>query len=321
MPIINTLETFTPPLLQWNGHLQTIIPSASRTIEGSYQRERLILSDEDFVDLDWKFNKNSELVILTHGLEGSSERHYVKSPSNFLFQHGYDVLAWNCRSCSGELNCKPKLYHHGDYSDIEEVIEFALKKHNYKRFHLIGFSMGGNISIKYGACSNKPSRNNLGSIVSVSAPMHLKTCVKKLEKFPGTFYGQRFYKKLRDKIALKEAQFPGLINKSDLNTFKGWHHFDEHISAPLNGYESAEAFYHSSSSINFLPFIDGVPVLIINALNDPILSLESHPIAIAKAKSNVYLDLQKQGGHTGFILRGETYSYTDRAILSWLENM
>lgn len=143
MPIIDTQKSFTPPLLQWNGHIQTIIPSIKRTIEGSYVRERIILSDGDFLDLDWKKTGSNRLVIITHGLEGSSERHYVKAPAKLLSQNGFDVLAWNCRSCSGELNHTPTLYHHGDIKDISEVVQYGLSQGKYDSFDLVGFSMGG----------------------------------------------------------------------------------------------------------------------------------------------------------------------------------
>jgi len=321
MPLINQKITFTPPLFQWNGHLQTIIPSTSRVVFGEYKRERISTQDNDFLDLDWKTQGSSELIILTHGLEGSSERHYIKSPANLLFQNGYDILAWNCRSCSGEINLRPKLYHHGDFSDLEEVINHVFKKKSYTKYHLVGFSMGGNISLKYSALSNQLNKAKLASVVSVSAPMHLESCTKKLEKFPNTFYGQRFYKKLREKISLKLEQFPDILDKRHLMKFTTWAHFDEHISAPLNGYKNAKEFYYSSSSINFLPNIKTLPVLIISAKNDPILSQESHPVKIARKSQNIFLDFQDIGGHTGFMIRDKEFSYSDITMLNWLKNI
>lgn len=319
MPIIDTQKSFTPPLLQWNGHIQTIIPSIKRTIEGSYERERIILSDGDFLDLDWKKKGSNRLVIITHGLEGSSERHYVKAPAKLLSQNGFDVLAWNCRSCSGELNHTPKLYHHGDIKDISEVVQYALSQGNYDSFDLIGFSMGGNISVKYTALSSHPGKEKLRSTISISAPAHLETCIRKMEKFPGTIYGRRFYDRLIAKLSAKARQFPSMMDAKVLEKFVSWRYFDDSISAPINGYRDADEFYYESSSNNFLKDIDDHPVLIINAWNDPVLSKQSHPVDIAKSKENVFLNLQKKGGHTGFMVRNQYHTYAEYYVLAWLQ--
>ena len=114
-----------------------------------YERERLELKDGDFVDLDWFRNNTDKLIILTHGLEGSSERHYVKETAKLFYENGWEALAWNCRSCSGEMNRKLRMYNHGDIEDISEVISYANAKKNYKSIVLAGYSMGGNISMKY----------------------------------------------------------------------------------------------------------------------------------------------------------------------------
>ena len=116
-----------PPAYQYNGHLQTIVPSLTRRVTGvTYERERLILADGDFVDLDWVDNAQNRLVILTHGLEGDSNRQYIRGTARLFSQHNYDVLAWNCRSCSGEMNRAFRLYNHGEIGDISEVIDHAL---------------------------------------------------------------------------------------------------------------------------------------------------------------------------------------------------
>lgn len=290
-----------------------------RTIEGSYERERIILNDGDFLDLDWKKTGSNRLVIITHGLEGSSERHYVKAPAKLLSLNGFDVLAWNCRSCSGELNNTPKLYHHGDIKDISTVVEHALSQKSYDSFDLVGFSMGGNISVKYTALSDHPGKEKLRSTISISAPAHLETCIRKMEKFPGTIYGRRFYGRLVAKLSAKSKQFPYMLDTQVLEKFVSWRHFDDLISAPINGYQDADEFYYESSSNNFLKAIDNYPVLIINAWNDPVLSIKSHPIGIAKLKENIFLNLLKKGGHTGFMVSNQYYTFAEYYILAWLK--
>jgi predicted alpha/beta-fold hydrolase len=109
-----------------------------RKIKGEYLRERLELSDGDFLDLDWMSEKRDQLVIITHGLEGNSERHYSKGVARYFFQRGWDALAWNCRGCSGEMNRLPRFYHHGATEDLSAVIEHAIQKKIY-RYRVGGF--------------------------------------------------------------------------------------------------------------------------------------------------------------------------------------
>ena len=319
MPIIDKYSTFKRPWWQVNGHIQTIYPSLKRIVSGEiYSRERISLKDGDFLDLDWIKKGSDRLVIISHGLEGHTHRHYVKGPAKLLSDAGFDVLAWNCRSCSGELNLLPKLYHHGDINDIGEVIEHALSTHPYVSIDLIGFSMGGNISIKYAANHTHSHRQFIRSVISISAPTDLIGCVTQMEKWPGTIYGKKFFKKLSSKIKLKEAQFPGLVNRSALETFVSWYYFDTEVSAPLNGYPDAETFYYESSSINFLPSISNIPVFILSSWNDPILSERSLCLPIADKKENIFAEATKHGGHTGFMQLKSPYTYAEYRILQWL---
>ena len=123
MPIIKNSTYPNPPFYQFNGHLQTIIPGIFRKVKGvNYDRERLELSDGDFLDLDWIRKGNKNIVLLSHGLEGDSDRQYILGAAKYFSQNGWDVLAWNCRSCSGEMNRNPRLYHHGDIEDIGTVV-------------------------------------------------------------------------------------------------------------------------------------------------------------------------------------------------------
>jgi predicted alpha/beta-fold hydrolase len=320
VPIVHKYRSFSKPWWQLNGHLQTIYPSIKRTVSGDfYERERFFLTDGDFLDLDWVRKGSDRLVIITHGLEGNTQRHYVKGPAKLLADAGFDVLAWNCRSCSGELNLLPKLYHHGDIFDIGEVIEYALGTKAYHSIDLLGFSMGGNISIKYAAKHKHPQRQFIRSVISISAPTDLLGCVVKMEKWPGTIYGKKFFNKLSDKIKQKESQFPGLVNRHALETFKSWYYFDTEVSAPLNGYPDADTFYFESSSINFLPAIHDVPVFILSAWNDPILCNRSLCLDIADQKDNVFVEATKAGGHTGFMQANDSFTYAEHRILSWLK--
>ena len=176
MPLIAP-SRYEPPTRLWNGHLQTIIPSLFRKVSVPYVRERIDTPDDDFLDLDWALgNDESEmsraagrndlsvaspnaspiihhssvkpLVILSHGLEGSSTSPYLVGMVRHLTQQGFPCLAWHYRSCSGEMNRQKRFYHVGETGDLDLVIQYALSK-GYQTLYLIGFSAGGNVTLKY----------------------------------------------------------------------------------------------------------------------------------------------------------------------------
>lgn len=320
MPIIEKSTYIKPPFYLFNKHLETIIPSIFRKIEGvQYQRERLELSDGDFLDIDWSkiTKRTNKLVILTHGLEGNSDRHYVKGTVKLFNENGWDALAWNCRSCSGEMNRNLRMYHHGDIEDIQTVIEHALLQKQYDSIHLIGFSMGGNITLKYLGVNGEKVPTKIKGGVAISAPCDLTSSAALLDEPKSYFYKRKFYKKLTAKMRLKAEQYPDKIDMSRLSEVKCWRDFDEIFSAPINGFESAQDFYDQASSINYLTGIQR-PTLLINALNDPILTPACYPTKIASEHPYLYLETPKKGGHVAFVLAGKEYAWMDLRALEFI---
>ena len=321
MPIIEKSSYTKPPFYLFNGHLETIIPSVFRKIEGvNYQRERLDLVDGDFLDLDWLTQASDRLIILTHGLEGNSERHYVMGCVKLFYEKGWDALAWNCRSCSGEMNRVLKMYHHGDIEDIQSVISHALHKTAYKEIYLIGFSMGGNITLKYLGVNGNKVPSTIKGAVTFSAPCDLTSSAALLDEPQSLFYKRKFYKKLSDKMRIKAKQFPGSIAIEKLKEVKTWRDFDELFSAPLNGFKDAQAFYDQASAINYLAGIQ-LPTLLVNAQNDPILTNACSPKEIAKAHPCFYLETPTKGGHVAFILPNNHYSWMEIRALEFIESV
>ncbi len=307
-----------PPRYQYNGHLQTVVPSITRRVPGvPYERERLTLSDGDFVYIDWVDGGNDRLVVLTHGLEGDSQRHYIRGAVRLFTQHGYDALAWNCRSCGGEMNHAFRLYNHGEIGDLGEVITHALKTKAYREVVLVGYSMGGNITLKYLGVHGKEAPDVIRRAVSVSAPVDLLASAKLLDLPQNRFYRNRFMKKLLLKMQLKSTQFPGRLDMSRLKAVRIWEDFDNYFSAPVNGYRDAQDFYQQASAINFMSGIQ-VPVLLLNAQNDPLLSPECAPIWLAEKMHNFYLETPRQGGHVGFINPGDPFTYAERRALAFV---
>jgi len=321
MPLITRSTYPGPPPHLFNGHLQTVVPSVWRKVDGvGYERERLTLSDGDFVDLDWLDRGSKRLVLITHGLEGDSHRHYVKGTARLFARHGWDALAWNCRSCSGEMNRAFRLYNHGEIGDIAEVITHALRTRRYEELVLVGYSMGGNITMKYLGVHGKQVPEVIRRAVAISAPADLHASAKLLDLPRNRFYRQRFLKKLTLKMARKAELFPGTLDMSKLKYVRVWRDFDEFFSAPLNGYRDADDFYTQASAVNFLPGLT-VPTLLINAQNDPILSPECSPAGLAETHPCLYLETPRTGGHVGFLVRGDEHTWSERRALQFAQEI
>lgn len=289
-----------------------------RKIKGvNYERERLILSDGDFVDLDWLDTGSKKLVILTHGLEGDSHRHYIKGTAKLFAQNGWDALAWNCRSCSGEMNRAFRLYNHGEIGDIGEVIDHALRTKQYEAIILVGYSMGGNISLKYAGVKGNEAPDVLKSVVAFSAPTNLKTSAELLDLPQNRLYRTRFMKKLIKKISQKDKLFPNRIDLNKLKDVTVWKDFDDLFSAPVNGYRDANDFYEQGSAINFLDGVK-VPVLICNAQNDPILNDDCAPQSLAEKHPLIYVETPATGGHVGFLVKNDEFSWAERRALAFV---
>ncbi|MDN5203763.1 alpha/beta fold hydrolase [Fulvivirgaceae bacterium BMA10] len=312
-------SNYKAPIHLFNGHLETIVPSIFRKIDGvDYMRERVNTPDGDFLDLDWLTNDYDKLVILSHGLEGSSERHYIKGMAKYFHQRHWDILAWNCRSCSGEMNLRPRFYHHGATNDLQTVIEHGLSTNAYNTVVLIGMSMGGSLTLKYlgEQCEKLPDA--VKGAVTFSVPCSLKASVRSLEKRSNKFYKKRFLKKLEKKIALKARMFPDKIRYQGFQNIKSFSDFDNQYTAPLHGFTDAEDFYRKASAVRYLTEIN-VPTLIVNALNDPMLERDCYPVEAAKDHSFVHLEMPEKGGHVGFSLLGSEFNWAEKRAFQFID--
>lgn len=320
MPLLKTTYA-GPPAFQYNGHLQTIVPSLTRNVPGIiYERERLELPDGDFVDLDWIDRGHKRLVLLTHGLEGDSSRQYVRGMARLFSQHGYDALAWNCRSCSGEMNRAFRLYNHGEIGDLGEVIAHTLRTKHYDDIVLVGFSMGGNITLKYLGVHGKHVPDVVKRGVAISSPTDLGASALLLDRPANRFYRNRFMKKLIVKLSQKADRFPGRIDMTRLRQVRRWRDFDEFFSAPVNSYRDADDFYEQASAVNFMAGI-AVPTLLLNAKNDPLLSPECSPAGLAESHPHLFLETPRLGGHVGFALARDPHTYAERRALAFANNL
>ena len=218
MPLV-TKSHYHPPFYLFNGHLQTIVPSLWRSVpDVAYQRERLELPDGDFLNLDWSRLPEKQpidsLVLVSHGLEGDASRPYMRGMVRALNRAGLDALAWNYRSCGGEMNRLLRSYHLGDTDDLDLVVRHALATGRYQRVYLVGFSAGGNVTLKYlGEDSGRlPAEVKRAAVFSV--PTDLQASSVHISRPQNQVYLRRFLKSLREKVRAKAELLPGQV---DLN--------------------------------------------------------------------------------------------------------
>lgn len=295
-----------------NGHIQSIFPTLFRHIAPFfYTRERISTPDDDFLDLDWLKTRSKKCIILSHGLEGNSHRCYVTGMAKYFGENGFDSCAWNFRGCSGEINKNLRMYHSGATDDLDLVVHHVAKL--YDEIHLIGFSMGGNLSLKYLGEQHSSVHENVKSCVAFSVPSDLKESCDELEKKSNSIYMKRFLRKLREKVLTKEIQFPDNISSGNYSKISTFEQFDDRYTAPLHGFSSAKDYYEKSSSKQFIPSIK-IPTLMVSAKNDPFLSESCYPISECEHHKYVNLEIPESGGHIGFVQHGGIYWSEKRAL-------
>jgi predicted alpha/beta-fold hydrolase len=320
MPLLSHSNYVKRPFYLRNGHLETIVPSLFFKVEApGYKRERLELSDHDFIDLDWlKDEGNNKLLVVSHGLEGSSNRHYVRRTASYFHGKGWDVLAWNCRSCSGEMNRLPKFYHHGATEDLAAVLDKVFEKNSYETVVLYGVSMGGSMSIKY-VGEDREISEKIKAVVSFSVPCNLKDSAEQLKLKSNRFYEKRFVGKLINKVKLKseihpEIDLEGIDQVSDFDTFH------ERFTIPIYGFNTMNEFYETASCD---VYFDGlkVPVLVCNAENDPLLGEKCYPREYASRSEWLTLEIPRIGGHVGFTIPSDKNTYMEYRASSFLRSL
>ena len=297
MPLIPS--TYNPSIYFKNGHFNTVYKTLFYNKKLNYKRERIFTPDNDFLDLDFSMVGSDTLVIAMHGLEGSSQSKYIISAIDYLNSQKIDCVAVNFRGCSGEDNNHLYSYNSGKTDDVAVVIHHLVSTYNYQNIILLGYSMGGNITLKYlGEYDAIPKE--IKGAVAISVPCDLRGSSNALAKPKNKVYMNRFLKTLKEKTILKMEKFPeNNINKEHILNAKTFKDFDNGLTAPLFGYKNAEDYWKQCSSKQFIPAISK-PTLLINALDDSFLSESCFPID--EAKNHTYLDLEtpKFGGHVGF---------------------
>ncbi len=319
MPLIPS--TYNPPFLFKNGHFSTIYAGLWRKIDALQQkRERIELSDGDFLDLDWSFaaTPTNKVFILIHGLEGNAQRSYIKGSAKQFNLNGYDACAINLRGCSGENNRLYRSYHGGATEDIEAVVHHILTSKKYSEINIKGFSLGGNLTLKY-IGENRELPQEIKAAIAISVPCNLYDSQLKFLKTENTVYGKRFKKQMVGKLRIKQKLFPDSISESVIENIVTLKDFDDVYTSLAHGFKDGIDYYTQSSCRQFLPNIK-IPALLINAQNDSFLGSGCYPYKEAKDNANLYLEVPKYGGHVGFY-GTKNITYTEKRVINFMNEV
>lgn len=320
MPVI-AQSSYREPRLLANGHLHSLYPFLFRKVHPiPYDRERIVTTDGDFLDCDWSKVGSDRLAIVTHGLEGSSRSRYVQTTVRHLNASGWDALAWNMRGCSGEPNLKPHWYHSGKSDDLERVFSHALFTRRYAHIALIGFSLGGNVTLKFLGEQGDSVAPLVSAAAVISVPCDLKCAVSRLRRPQNFLYNRFFMRLIAKKIASKKNLFPEVVATDRTLKPRSFEEYDGQYTVPLHGFASVDEYWEQSSSKRFIPGIR-VPTLILNAKNDPLLGPNCYPEAEANAHQWVNLETPDGGGHVGFLQFGMNgVSWAEARIMNFLNS-
>jgi predicted alpha/beta-fold hydrolase len=286
------------------------------------RRERVETPDGDFVDLDWLAGRDrgAPLVVILHGLEGSSRSHYVSGLLRELEQVGWRGLVVNFRSCGGEVNRSRRMYHSGDTEDLEFVISRLTAREPNLRLGLVGVSLGGNVSLKWLAERGDDAPAQVGAAVAISTPFSLAACAAALDSgLNRTLYTVNFLSTMKTKLDKKAQLYEGVLDLPAARKAKTFAEYDRLVTAPLGGFANERDYWARASSGPLLPRIRR-PTLLINALNDPFIPASALPrAAIAKSR---WLEAAfvAEGGHAGFLQgRSGKRSWAEARAVAFLE--
>lgn len=305
------------------GNLQTIWPALySRRVFGprpQYRRERWTTPDRDFIDVDWLQAPPSDtLLVMFHGLEGSSSSHYAEAFADFARTHGFSFAVPHFRGCSGELNHGPRAYHSGDYEEIGWILA-RLRQQHQGAILAVGISLGGNALLRWAEEMGTQAAHVVDAVAGVSSPLDLAASGWAIgHGFNRLVYTRMFLKTMKPKAMKKLAQHPGLFNAAALRAARDLYEFDNVFTAPLHGFKSAEDYWSRASAKPHLNQIR-IPALVVNARNDPFVPAWCLPRQ-RDVGNWVTLWHPAHGGHVGFPdgpIPGHVRSMPD-AVGGWL---
>lgn len=288
---------FTPAWWLRNPHLQTLWPVLFRRHPRPVlERERVELPDGDFIDIHWT-GQGERLALILHGLEGGSDSHYARGLLDCLARRGFRAGVVHFRGCSGALNRLARSYHSGDTGDLAYVASRITARSGGRPFSLVGFSLGGNVLLRW--LAEMGAKAPVDAAVAVSVPFYLAEVASKLERGASRLYQWRLVSALKRKMRRKLKLRPLPPEIGDFAPARTFHQFDDMVTAPLHGFVDADDYYRRASCAPLLSRVRR-PTLIIHAADDPFMTPRAVP-EVAALSPQVRLELSRRGGHVGFI--------------------
>ena len=324
------MNSYRSPWWLPGGHLQTIWPAlyAKRfSIEPvKWRRERWTTPDQDFVDVDFCDAAASDsakpLLVLFHGLEGSSSSHYAEAFADWAVQNKCDLAIPHFRGCSGTLNTAPRAYHSGDHAEIDFFLrKFKQQADAAQRPGLVaaGVSLGGNALMRWAGEQGQEALKLVKAVASICSPLDLAASGKAIgEGFNRQVYTRMFLRSMKPKALAKLKQHPGLFDAQRMLASKDLYEFDNVFTAPLHGFQNTDDYWRRASALPLMANIQ-IPALALNALNDPFIPADSLP-STQTVSPCVELWQPPHGGHVGFakgVMPGHLKAMPE-AVGTWL---
>lgn len=295
-----------------NAHIHTIVASQFASVRPVLcKRIEIDTPDDDFLELDVVDTKTKKPVVaLFHGLEGSSERFYIRNLMYDLQQAGYSSVAMNFRGCGNKMNRRPRFYHSGETSDYTTLFNWMSSTFPDRPVFGVGFSLGANALIK--SLAEEGAGHPVKKAAAVSPPYDLKLGSYNLQKGFNKVYEFRFLQTLSAKLDKKQAHFPELPDFSGSTIYD----FDDQVTAPIHGFDGADHYYDSCSSQNFLKEVE-TPLLLIHSKQDTLTPLRFAPFGDIKQNRFIHSVFTDKGGHVGFLSSPE--NWLNNTIIRWLD--
>jgi predicted alpha/beta-fold hydrolase len=239
-------------------------------------------------------------ILLLHGLESSSDAHYVRGLSNKAFAAGFNAVRLNQRNCGGTERLTDSLYHSGLTQDPLAVMRELIEVDGLRSIAVAGYSLGGNLALKLAGDFGATPPNELQAVSAVSPTMDLAACVEALEAPQNQIYQRHFVRNLKKRMRRKARAFPGRFSLDALGGVRTIREFDEAYTAPFHGFRGASDYYHRASAMRVIEHIN-IPTLIISAENDPFVPPAPFRVPAVTGNEHIQVRLTKEGGHCGFV--------------------
>ncbi len=305
------IAPFEPAWWAWNTHVHTVVASQLTRVEKpDCKRIEISTPDNDFLEIDvCRVDSEKPVVALFHGLEGSTDRHYIANLMGKLKQAGFSSVALNFRGCGSRMNERRRFYHSGETQDYRTFFEWISGNFLDKQIYAVGYSLGANALVKY--LGEEGSESLVKRAVAISPPYDLKEGSLRMQQGFNRLYEIRFLKTLVEKLELKREKFP------DMPRFHGntIYDFDDQVTAALHGFSGADDYYFKCSSRHFYGEVR-TDLLVVHSKEDTLCPIEFAPVSVMKKNPHIQTCFTDEGGHVGFLSSDPGWLY--RVILQWL---